>query len=285
MSKYPLPPTSFEKSKSDPVCLLFRFQTLDPTYSLNRNPTHALLPIPNSSLSKANRRLQTAQIIPDVLDAFAPKVRLVISWRNVSADIGNDVRVDAVQEVPFIEVVLLEGGERGVGDDDAGMREKGLEVVVALTDPDAPSREDPEWSQICHWIVYGIRAQSHTKKEVGLEKMDVQVEVESAINHDHYNDKKAIHSHDNNIKPHHLTILIPYKPPAPPPKTGKHRYVFMAMTPANRSTETLHLSRPKDRRHWGYGDGKERVGVREWMVENGLVGIGANFVYAQNEEQ
>jgi phosphatidylethanolamine-binding protein (PEBP) family uncharacterized protein len=25
--------------------------------------------------------------------------------------------------------------------------------TVALTDPDAPSRKDPEWSEMCHWIV------------------------------------------------------------------------------------------------------------------------------------
>jgi hypothetical protein len=25
--------------------------------------------------------------------------------------------------------------------------------TVALTDPDAPSRKNPEWSEMCHWIV------------------------------------------------------------------------------------------------------------------------------------
>ena len=25
--------------------------------------------------------------------------------------------------------------------------------TVALTDPDAPSRKEPEWSEMCHWIV------------------------------------------------------------------------------------------------------------------------------------
>lgn len=27
---------------------------------------------------------------------------------------------------------------------------KGLTIV--LTDPDAPSRKSPEWSEVCHWI-------------------------------------------------------------------------------------------------------------------------------------
>jgi phosphatidylethanolamine-binding protein (PEBP) family uncharacterized protein len=33
----------------------------------------------------------------------------------------------------------------------SGKDSKGF--TVALTDPDAPSRKHPEWSEICHWIV------------------------------------------------------------------------------------------------------------------------------------
>lgn len=25
-------------------------------------------------------------------------------------------------------------------------------IAIALTDPDAPSRDDPKWSEMCHWI-------------------------------------------------------------------------------------------------------------------------------------
>lgn len=71
--------------------------------------------------------------------------------------------------------------------------------------------------------------------------------------------------------------------PGPPPKTGKHRYVFLVLAPANSTTEELHLSKPKDRQHWGYD--WERMGVRQWMMENGLVAVGANFIYAQNKKQ
>ena len=36
-------------------------------------------------------------------------------------------------------------------EDDEGADDlKGLTIV--LTDPDAPSRESPEWSEVCHWI-------------------------------------------------------------------------------------------------------------------------------------
>lgn len=100
-----------------------------------------------------------------------------------------------------------------------------------------------------------------------------------------------------------LTEIVPYKAPGPPPKTGKHRYVFVALAPANGTTERLNLSKPRSRQRWGF-DG-EGEGLREWARENGLGvvgeflcfcfgmciveadldGLGANFVYAQNKKQ
>lgn len=181
-----------------------------------------------------------------------------------------------MQDAPVIEVFLPKGKDRAkeeMGLEREGLKE-GTRIVVALTDPDAPSREDPEWSQICHWVVYGVRVQSPSSSPLS----ELEGDVEEII-HSH-NDKPQ----DNNNKPYHhkLDTIIPYKPPGPPPKTGKHRYVFVAMTAANGSSEGLDLSVPKDRRHWGYGDGdgdgkeraRERLGVREWMGENGLVVIG-----------
>ena len=63
-----------------------------------------------------------------------------------------------------------------------------------------------------------------------------------------------------------------YKPPGPPPKTGKHRYVFLDFVPANGTSQPLNLTKPSDRQHWGTG--KEREGVRHWEKENGLVPVG-----------
>jgi len=31
-----------------------------------------------------------------------------------------------------------------------------MTYTIALTDPDAPSRDDPEWSEICHWIATNV---------------------------------------------------------------------------------------------------------------------------------
>ena len=72
--------------------------------------------------------------------------------------------------------------------------------------------------------------------------------------------------------------LVEYLPPSPPPKTGKHRYVFVLL-----EGKTNHLRTPKERPHWGYG--KVRHGVRDWAEENQLEVVGANFFYAANKKQ
>jgi phosphatidylethanolamine-binding protein (PEBP) family uncharacterized protein len=77
--------------------------------------------------------------------------------------------------------------------------------------------------------------------------------------------------------------VVEYKPPGPPPKTGKHRYVFLVFAPRNGTTEALHLSAPKDRQHWGMGE--KGGGVRDWAEANELVPVAANFVYAKNKKQ
>lgn len=62
--------------------------------------------------------------------------------------------------------------------------------------------------------------------------------------------------------------LIEYLAPSPPPKTGKHRYVFVLLV----GTEGRNLTKPEERPHWGYG--KVRHGVRDWAEENGLSVVG-----------
>lgn len=65
---------------------------------------------------------------------------------------------------------------------------------------------------------------------------------------------------------------MPYFPPAPPPKTGYHRYVFVLLAPAANDEPSGHLEKPNDRPHWGYG--KVGAGVREWAAENDLIAVG-----------
>ncbi|KAM0519930.1 hypothetical protein ACHAQF_006086 [Verticillium nonalfalfae] len=116
--------------------------------------------------------------------------------------------------------------------------------VLTLTDPDAPSRGDPKWGEFCHWIATGLSISASASR---------------------------------------LEDVLEYKPPAPPEKTGPHRYILIAFVPANGTTEPLNLSKPGDRKHWGAS--APGHGVKDWAHANGLVPIAANFFYAQNKKQ
>lgn len=71
--------------------------------------------------------------------------------------------------------------------------------------------------------------------------------------------------------------MVEYKAPAPPEKTGKHRYVLVVMVPKNETTEALDLEVPSERKRWGYEG--ERSGVREFAGVNGLKVIGKYFFF------
>lgn len=137
-----------------------------------------------------------------------------------------------------------------------------MSYIIALTDPDAPSRDNPKWSEMCHWIASNFSIAQDTFSILPLPEFGLSEHPES-------NEE--------------LTDVMEYKPPGPPPKTGKHRYVFLVFAPKNGTTEPLHPSKPHDRQHWGTG--KEGGGVREWARENGLVPVAANFIYSENEKQ
>lgn len=176
-----------------------------------------------------------------------PLVNVSISWNNATADLGNSASPADLQKAPSVQLVDWPTVDV---DEDFELRKthKSTQLTLALTDPDAPSYDDPKWAQVCHWIATGFRVDSDS--------------IEGSK---------------------HATDVMPYKPPGPPPKTGPHRYIFVALAPKNGTSKSLHLTKPEDRQHWGY-DG-ERMGVREWAEENGLGVIGANFVYAENAEQ
>ncbi|KAK5722664.1 carboxypeptidase Y inhibitor [Elasticomyces elasticus] len=192
-------------------------------------------------------RLRKAEIIPTVLDPFDPKLTLSIFYENATVEVGNTVDPSKTQKAPDVQFIA------SVPNDFSVLIRKGMQLTLALTDPDAPSRDNPEWSEICHWIATGV-----------------QLTKPSADN-DSTGFSKGVQT------------IVEYKPPGPPPKTGKHRYVFVALAPKNGTTERLHLSKPGGRQHWGYG--KERQGLRGWAEENGLGVVGANFIYEQNEKQ
>ncbi|CAF3430271.1 unnamed protein product [Fusarium graminearum] len=181
-------------------------------------------------LNRIRDKLLEAEIIPTVIDDFPPALGFRASWKHDSADLGNTLKPKHLKKAPKVHLDRVESD-----DSLETILKKHATYVVVLTDPDAPSRDDPKWSEFCHWIATGRMSPSSTTSK------------------------------------HKLKDIIKYKAPAPPPKTGKHRYVFFAFIAANGTTEKLHLTKPKEREHWGSKDSGH--GVREWALQNGLAPV------------
>ena len=212
--------------------------------------------------SAKDSRLAEAEIIPTVIDDFKPIFGLTVAWKSDVARLGNTLKPSHLASGPSVHL------EKAKSPSDSQFQPTAdMTYVLVLTDPDAPSRDNPKWSQFCHWIATGIQISTS-------EVSDIQIED-----------------------------VVKYRPPGPPPKTGKHRYVFLALVAANGTTDKLILAKPKDRKHWG--SDQEGYGVREWANKHGLMAVGglswllsckehrltfltnlgANFIYAENEKQ
>ncbi|KAI0129023.1 phosphatidylethanolamine-binding protein [Xylariales sp. AK1849] len=200
-----------------------------------------------SNVYDVQHELKKAEIIPTVIDEFLPSLILEAKWSSDDhSSLGNTLKVKKVQDEPTISLSQNPGSL-------SDLCNSNITYTITLTDPDAPSRDDPKWAEMCHFIATGITTSSSTG------------------------------SGCTNVQLSGLRDIMPYKPPGPPPKTGKHRYIFLLFAPANGTSDPLNLTKPKDRQHWGTG--KERHGVRDWAQANGLVPVAANFIYAQNKKQ
>ncbi|KAI0485151.1 phosphatidylethanolamine-binding protein [Xylariaceae sp. FL0804] len=188
-------------------------------------PTENQVPIgggPQGAVPAVQRvrdALKNAEVIPTVIADFEPSFLLKVTWSAEDhAALGNTLAVEDVGDQP--DILLREASSSSSSSSSsAGLRSSGdMTYTVAITDPDAPSRDDPKWSEFCHFIATGVTFGRSTT----------------------------------------LRDVVSYKPPGPPPKTGKHRYVFLVFAPANGTTEHLNLTAPSGRKHWGTG--KERHG-------------------------
>lgn len=137
-------------------------------------------------------------------------------------------------------------------------------LTIALTDPDAPSRDDPKWSEMCHWI-----------STIPISNQDgVQIDLEGRTEEKDLVECERFIGCFSCIANHQFID----KPPGPPAKTGYHRYVFLLLEGDNSN-----LTAPEDRQHWGTG--KKRHGVRDWAKQEGLEVIGANYFIEKNKKQ
>ncbi|KAJ9661207.1 carboxypeptidase Y inhibitor [Neophaeococcomyces mojaviensis] len=207
------------------------------------------------------------QIIPQVLDDFEPTYYIDISYtkHHERVLLGNDIPVKAASKRPVFTFHAISGPPSY----DDPPNENNLTFTLILTDPDALSREHPVKSEMCHWILTNLTTPIGGE---GTEwpEIDQYLDLEDTV--DEHDDLEA---KAPKKKPGEVEA---YMPPAPPKKTGPHRYVFVLL-----EGDVSNLKAPKERPHWGYG--KERHGVRDWSKENNLTVVGTNFFFAQHKKQ
>ncbi|XP_022212991.1 protein D3 [Drosophila obscura] len=126
-------------------------------------------------------------IVPDVVDSVPKGMLQVLYPGNLFVEQGNELTPTQVKDEPRVTWVSPEG--------------EGSETLLTLlmVDPDAPSREDPEFREILHWAVVNIPG----------------------------DDPRAGY------------ILAEYVGSGPPLNTGLHRYVFLLYRQSRKIEETL----------------------------------------------
>lgn len=191
------------------------------------------------------------KIVPEVVDKFETQGLLTIEYNESDhVALGNTLRVDKTQEAPKIQFTLNSPGqtELSISEQD--------KFTLVLTDPDAPSNTDHKWSEYAHWIITDLSLNANSNKSD-------QDSLSTILDYSKGNE------------------ILPYVGPGPPPKTGKHRYVFLLY----KQDPAVTLTAPLDRPTWGTGVAGS--GVRDWIKKHGgnqqLLGV--NFFYAQNEQQ
>ncbi|KAI5956228.1 TFS1 [Candida jiufengensis] len=195
------------------------------------------------------------KVIPDVIDEFDTQGLLSIEYGPTElVTLGNTLSVDGTQKIPKIQLTLNSPTEDGKIES----INEGDKFILVLTDPDAPSNSDHKWSEYCHWLVTDIKF-SNTKDDKGEPEIS------------HFIDFKQGQE------------LLPYVGPGPPPKTGKHRYVFL-LYKQDPKVENLKSKAPKDRPNWGTGIPSS--GVKDWIEKNAPNSklLSVNFFYAQNDD-
>jgi phosphatidylethanolamine-binding protein len=210
----------------------------------------ATITSPTHTSSTIRDVLLGAEIIGDVLDDFEPAYFIDLAYPkgHEAVLLGNDIPVKAVSKRPTFTFHSLAPTST----------KKNSTFTLVLTDPDATSRADPAKSEMCHWILTNLTTPlpedgMSTVFEPDLPFLGI-------------------------LKSKKEGELKSYYPPAPPPKTGKHRYVFVLL-----EGDSTDIQAPGKRPHWGYG--KVRHGVKDWAEENDLKVVGANFFYAANKKQ
>jgi len=136
--------------------------------------------------------LQRNKVINDVIPystAFGPEVFFSVVWEDNNTDVpkpGLTLDRELTVKQPKIKIHPLFAPE---GD---------FTYTLVVTDPDAPSREDPKFREFRHWVVSDLKL-------------------------------PVVHASD--VRGTYVTTsgnaITPWYPPEPPAGSGPHRYVFL----------------------------------------------------------
>ena len=108
--------------------------------------------------------MKKAGIVNDVIEDFEPKCFVVPAYgkKRRPVALGNIFKQSKTKERPSLKIYCPE-------------MKSTLGLTIALTDPDAPSRDDPKWSEMCHWI--GIVHASGQEDSNPTHESDLESEV------------------------------------------------------------------------------------------------------------
>ncbi|VEU20350.1 DEKNAAC101107 [Brettanomyces naardenensis] len=198
--------------------------------------------------------LTKSEVIPTVIHdkSFTPKGFLTIKYdTDKEVAMGNTIKPADSQNRPRIDFTLNlpsdSSTELKISKDD--------KFTLVVTDPDAPTKGDEKWSEFCHYLSINVQLNVFDS-----EKPDNSSSAGSQLT---TTDIKGVD-------------LLPYIGPGPPPKTGKHRYVFLLY---RQSPGFVPIS-PEGRPTWGTG--VPGSGAAEYAEKYHLTLFAVNFFYAQN---
>lgn len=236
---------------------LLRSQTLLSKLPLNRTTPSTFFKQSAMTLITISQSLDEAytksKVVPEVVDQFDTQGLLSIEYGPTElVTLGNTLSVEGTQKIPKIQLTLKsptqDGKIESIGEND--------KFILVMTDPDAPSYTEKKWSEYLHWLVTDLKL-PHSTNSNGEPEISHFIDVSEGRE------------------------LVPYMGPGPPPKTGKHRYVFLLY---KQDPNAGQLTAPKDRPNWGTG--VPASGVRDWIKKNAPASklLSVNFFYAQNAD-
>ncbi|CCF57702.1 hypothetical protein KAFR_0D00550 [Kazachstania africana CBS 2517] len=193
------------------------------------------------SASETIAALNKEDIVKDVFytdgDAFQPKGNLLVEYPTADTVVkmGNVLPTETTQVMPKVEFKPYDDFQLDLN----------ATYSLIMTDPDAPSRTDHKWSEVCHYVETGITFESAQGGVISNKGL----------------------------------VRESYLGPGPPKGTGLHRYIFLLYKENNAKDHTF--TEVKDRLNWGYGE--PAVGVDKFAAANNLELLAANFFLAENK--